>query len=69
MDIIAINDLRARHTEAVRAAEAYRDAAERIPPLRDFYHAISFTYERMAREANLMLDKADGLAEPTKRAA
>ncbi len=69
MDMIAINDLRARYTQAIRAAETYREAAEKISPLREFYRALAFTYERMAREANLMLEKADGLSQPTEQAA
>ena len=69
MDMIAINDLRARYQQAVRAAKTYRDAAEDIPPLREFYRALAFTYERMAQEARLMIDKAEGLSQPAERAA
>jgi hypothetical protein len=59
MDVIAINDLRARYMQAVRAAETYRDAAEKIEPLREFYHALAVTYERAAREMRLMLDAVE----------
>jgi len=69
MDIVAINDLRARYLQAVRSAETYRQASEKIPPLREFYHALATTHERMAREANLMLEKVERLTEPTEQAA
>lgn len=59
MDIIAINDLRARHRQTVCAAESYRDAAGKMAPLRDFYHALAVTYERAAREMRIMLDTVE----------
>jgi hypothetical protein len=59
MDVIAINELRARYTQAVRSAETYRDAAETIAALREFYHALAITYERSAREMRLMLDAVE----------
>jgi hypothetical protein len=59
MDVIAINELRARYAQALRSAETYRDAAEAVEPLRAFYHALAVTYERAAREMRLMLDTVE----------
>ena len=59
MDLVAINDLRARHRQTACAAESYRDAAGRIAPLRDFYRALAATYEQAAREMQIMLDTVE----------
>jgi hypothetical protein len=69
MDFVAIRELRARHSAAVRAAETYRDAAAEIPPLHEFYHALAVTYERAAREFGLMLDTVERLSVATDQAA
>ena len=68
MDIAAITELKSHAIDAIRSAEKYRDLAQRHVGLRDFYHALAFTHERMAREANLMLDQAERLT-PTASAA
>ena len=59
MDITAVTELKSRAIEAIVSAEKYRDLAEQTPALCDFYHALAFTYERAAREMNLMLDKVE----------
>jgi hypothetical protein len=59
MDIAAIAELKSRAIDAIASAEKYRDLAECRAGLRDFYHALAFTHERIAREANLMLEKAE----------
>jgi hypothetical protein len=69
MDIRALTELKSRATEAITSAERYRELAERRPAQRDFYHALAFTHERMAREATLMLDKAEGLMAVAAEAA
>jgi|EndMetStandDraft_4_1072995.scaffolds.fasta_scaffold1289988_1 hypothetical protein len=69
MDIAAITELKFRAVEAIGSAEKYRELAESRPALRDFYHALAFTHERMAREANLMLDKVEGIMAVTAEAA
>lgn len=69
MDIAAITELKSRAVEAIASAEKYRDMAERRPGLRDFYHALAFTHERMAREANLMIDAADRISRLIEKAA
>ena len=69
MDTTALTELKSRAIEAIASAEKYRDLAERHPALRDFYHALAFTHERMAREANLMLDKVEGIMAVTAEAA
>jgi hypothetical protein len=69
MDIAAITELKSRSREAIASAEKYRDLAEQKPALREFYDALAFTHERMAREANLMLDKVDQLMAVTSEAA
>ena len=69
MDIAAITELKSRAIDAVTAAEKYRDLAERHAGLRDFYHALAFTHEQMARQANLMLDKAEQLIPALSEAA
>ena len=69
MDIVAITELKSRAIEAIASAEKYRDLAERRPGLRGFYHALAFTHERMAREANLMIEAADKASRLIKRAA
>lgn len=69
MDIAAITELKSRAIDAITSAEKYRDLAERQVGLRDFYHALAFTHERMAREANLMLDKAERLIPAVSEAA
>jgi hypothetical protein len=55
--------------DAIAAAEKYRDIAGRTPALFDFYHALAMTYERSAREMNLMLEKAEGLKLVSSEAA
>ena len=40
----------------------YRDAAENGLENRDFYQALACTYERSAREMNLMLDRVERLS-------
>lgn len=57
MDIAAITELKSCAIEAIASAEKYRDLAERHEGQREFYHALAVAHERMAREANLMLDK------------
>ena len=69
MDVAAITQLKFHAIEAIASAERCRELAERKPALRDFYHALAFTYERMAREANLMIDKVDGFRSITSEAA
>lgn len=69
MDAVAINELRARYTQAIRSAETYRDAAETIAPLREFYHALAVTYERAAREMRLMLDAVERIQRDREMAA
>jgi len=69
MDMIAINDLRARYIQAVRAAETYREAADAIPSLKEFYDALAFTHEQIARQAILFLNKAEKIARPIELAA
>jgi hypothetical protein len=69
MDLIAINQLRVRYAQAVRAAESYRDAAEASEPLRAFYHALAVTYERSAREMRLMLDTVERIDRDRDMAA
>jgi hypothetical protein len=69
MDMTAITELKLRAIEAIVAAEKYRDLAEGHIGLRDFYHALAFTHERMARAANLMLDKAEQQAPAVSDAA
>lgn len=59
MDHVAINELRERYAQTVRAAETYRDAAVQMEPLREFYHALAMTYERAAREMEVMLDSTE----------
>ena len=62
MDFAAVTQLRARYQDAIKAAEIYRDAAETTPRLKDFYHALAFTYERSAREMRLMLDTVERIS-------
>jgi hypothetical protein len=69
MDIAAITELKSRAIDAITSAEKYRDLAERHAGLRDFYQALAFTHERIAREANLMLDKAERLIPAISEAA
>jgi hypothetical protein len=72
MDIAAITELKSRAMDAITSAEKYRDLAERQKRqigLRDFYRALAFTHERIAREANLMLDKAEQLTPFRSQAA
>lgn len=59
MTITAITELKARTTDAIASAEKYRDLAEQTPTQRAFYHALAVTYERAAREMQLMLDKIE----------
>jgi hypothetical protein len=61
--------MKSRATDAIISAERYRELAERKPAEREFYHALAFTHERMAREAALMLDKVEGLMAVTVEAA
>jgi len=65
----AITELRSRAIQAMASAEKYRKLAERTPGSRDFYKALAFTHERMAREATLMIDKADRHVDRTAQAA
>lgn len=51
----AITELEYCYQAAVSSAEQYRHAAETKPAQRDFFHALSTTYVRIAREANVML--------------
>jgi hypothetical protein len=69
MDIAAITELKSRALDAITSAEKYRDIAERQAGLRDFYHALAFTHERIAREAHLLLDKAERLIPTLSEAA
>jgi hypothetical protein len=69
MDITAITELRARSIEAISAAEKYRALASSTPALRDFYHALSVTYERTVREMQIMLNTVDRLNEVEQEAA
>jgi hypothetical protein len=69
MDLAAIAQLRVRHAEAIASAETYRQAAENSAENRDFYRALAFTYERSAREMNLMLDRVERLSGATELAA
>ena len=55
MDLAAIRELQARAREAIASAEKYRALASD----EDFYHALAVTYERAAREMQLMLDAAE----------
>ena len=52
MDLAAVRELHARAREAIASAEKYRALASG----EDFYHALAVTYERAAREMQLMLD-------------
>ena len=69
MDIAAITELKFRAIDAIASAEKYRDLAERDVERADFYHALAFTHKRMAREASLMLDKAERLTPAMAQAA
>ena len=69
MDIAAITELKSRAIEAIASAEKYRTLAERKAGQRAFYHALAFTHERMAREANLMIDKVEEMSTVTREAA
>lgn len=69
MDAVAITELRERYLNTVRAAETYRDAAEQMKSLRDFYHALASTYERAAHEMGAMLDAAERAIETNEKAA
>jgi hypothetical protein len=55
MDIAAVCELQARAREAIASAEKYRAVATD----EDFYHALAVTYERAAREMQLMLDAVE----------
>ena len=68
MDMTAITELKSRAIQAMASAEKYRKLAER-PGLRDFYRALAFTHERMAREATLMIDQAERLVDLPAQAA
>jgi hypothetical protein len=52
MDLAAVCELQARAREAIASAEKYRALACD----EDFYHALAVTYERAAREMQLMLE-------------
>jgi|SoimicmetaTmtLMA_FD_contig_31_10698044_length_511_multi_2_in_0_out_0_1 hypothetical protein len=52
MDLAAVCELQARAREAIASAEKYRALASD----EDFYHALAVTYERAAREMQLMLE-------------
>jgi len=52
MDLAAVCKLQARAREAIASAEKYRALASD----EDFYHALAVTYERAAREMQLMLE-------------
>ena len=52
MDLAAVCELQARAREAVASAEKYRALATD----EGFYHALAVTYERAAREMQLMLE-------------
>ena len=69
MDLAAIAELRARWLEAAGEAEKYRALASSTPELRDFYHALVVTYERSAREMQIMLDTVDRIAAVDQEAA
>lgn len=69
MDIAALAELKSRGIEVVASAERYRELAERTPALRDFYHALAVTYERAAREMDIMLVKAERLGSVASEAA
>jgi hypothetical protein len=55
MDLAAVCELQARAREAVASAEKYRALATD----EGFYHALAVTYERAAREMQLMLDAVE----------
>ena len=69
MDTAAVTELKSRAIEAIISAEKYRGLAERRLGLREFYHALAFTHERMAREANLMINAADKVSRLSAAAA
>jgi hypothetical protein len=55
MDIAAVYELQARAREAIASAEKYRALATD----EGFYYALAVTYERAAREMQLMLDAVE----------
>jgi hypothetical protein len=69
MDIAAITELKCRAIEALASAEKYRALAESQAALRGFYHALATTYERAAREMNIMLEKVERVSRPDSEAA
>lgn len=69
MDIAAVTELKSRAIEAIASAEKYRDLSGRIPNLQTFYAALAVTYERSAREMQLMLDKVERVSSITAEAA
>ena len=69
MDTAAITELRSRALDATKLAEKYSHLAKQDAGRRGFYQALAFTHERMAREAKLMLGKAERLAPAMNEAA
>ena len=59
MDIVALTELKSRALEALTSAHKYRALAGRHSGQRDFYRALATTYQRSAREMEIMLDKAE----------
>ena len=55
MDFAAVCELQARARDAIASAEKYRALATD----EGFYHALAVTYERAAREMQLMLDAVE----------
>jgi hypothetical protein len=55
MDLAAVCELQARARDAIASAEKYRALANG----EGFYHALAVTYERAAREMQLMLDAVE----------
>ena len=55
MDLAAVCELQARAREAIASAEKYRA----LGADEGFYHALAVTYERVAREMQLMLDAVE----------
>ena len=55
MDFAAVCELQARSRDAIASAEKYRA----LTTGEGFYHALAVTYERAAREMQLMLDAVE----------